>query len=221
MEVWTSFNIKMSTEKDYEVIKFFMNKIFVMYPKYDKSNLNISIEDVLANEKDIISFADILSDQLCKCADNQRNAEIKKTLENVYFFIQGNTSYLGSGENIDFIIEKKDRIITVGTFDYCQYYEPGSFSNYEEFCDELEYECPNVREIIGEDEFDPDCEYKVSFGGEIYTNETVEYHRTTHFVGEFKDTSSNWSKWLNEALINLSANEVFNLVSELCPYISI
>ena len=28
MEVWTSFSIKMSTEKDYEVVKTLINKFF-------------------------------------------------------------------------------------------------------------------------------------------------------------------------------------------------
>ena len=84
MEVWTSFNIKMSTEKDYEVVKTLINKFFnnvdpLMGPKYDKSNLSI-IEEVLADENDVISFADIFSAQLCKCADNQRNAETKRIL---------------------------------------------------------------------------------------------------------------------------------------------
>lgn len=220
MEVWTSFNIKMSTEKDYEVVKTLINKFFnnvdsLMGPKYDKSNLSIIIEEVLADENDVISFADIFSDQLCKCADNQRNAETKRILESVHFIIQGNTNYAGSGENIDFIIEKKDRNLTVGTIDYCFYYEPGSFSDYEEFCDEVEDACPNVREIISEDKFDPNCEYRLSWGSKIFTSETAEYHFTTHRAGELEDIRSYWSEKLNEELIHLSADEVYSLVSEI------
>ena len=78
MEVWTSFIIKMSTAKDYELVKTFINNIFdgfypLMDPEYDESNLSIILEDMLANEEDVISFADIFSDQLCKCAADQRS----------------------------------------------------------------------------------------------------------------------------------------------------
>ena len=116
---------------------------------------------------------------------------------------------------LDFIIEKKDRNLTVGTIDYCFYYEPGSFSDYEEFCDDVEDACSNVREIISEDEFDPSCEYRLSCGNEIFTSETAEYHCTTHRAGELEDIRSYWSEKLNEELIHLSADEVYNLVSEI------
>lgn len=220
MEVWTSFNIKMSTEKDYKVVKVFMNKLFdninhLMGPEYHKSDLSIIIEELLADINDVISFADIFSVQFCKCADNQRDAETKRILESVHFIIQGNTNYAGSGENIDFTIQKKDWDLTVGTIDYYYYYEPSSFSDYERFCDEVVYACPNVWEIISVDEFDPNCEYRLTWGSEIFTNETAEYHCTTHRIGEVEDTRSYWSKELNEAIINLSADEVYNLVSEI------
>ena len=91
MEVWTSFNIKMSTEKDYEVVKVFMNKLFdninhLMGPEYYKSDLSIIIEELLADINYVISFADIFSVQFCKCADNQRMLEQKGFLK-VYILL--------------------------------------------------------------------------------------------------------------------------------------
>ena len=95
MEVWTPFTIKMSTVKDYEIVKTFINKIFstdefMIDCAYDRSNLSIRIEDELADEYDIFFFADVFSDLLCKCADNQQNTEIKKALESVCFVIHVN-----------------------------------------------------------------------------------------------------------------------------------
>ena len=219
MEVWTPFTIKMSTVKDYEIVKAFINKLFstdefMIDCKYDRSNLSISIEDELADEYDIFFFADVFSDLLCKCADNQQNPEIKKALESVCFVIQGHTSYGGCGEDIDFIIEKKAGIISVGTT--CNYYSYCGVPDYKEFCDELEYTCPNVREIIGENEFDPKCEYRVSTNGDIFTADTAEYEYAAHFVGELNDTRPYWANNLKKAILNLSADEVYNLVSEIC-----
>ena len=219
MEVWTPFTIKMSTVKDYEIVTAFVNKLFstdefMIDCKYDKSNLSIFIEDELADEYDIVFFADIFSDLLCKCADNQQNPEIKKALESVCFVIQGHTSYGGCGEDIDFIIEKKAGIISVGTT--CNYYSYCAFSDYKEFCDELEYSCPNVREIISEDEFDPKCEYRVSTHGDIFTADTVEYEYTTHFVGKLNDPRSSWREDLKKALLKLPMGEVYDRVSEIC-----
>jgi hypothetical protein len=219
MEVWTSFNIKMSTVKDYEIVSAFINKLFgkndfLIDREYDKSNLSITIEEELADEYDIVFFADIFSDLLCKCADNQQNPEIKKALEGVNFVIQGHTSYGGCGEEVDFIIEKKARIISVGTT--CNYYSYCGVPDYKEFCDELEYTCPNVREIIGENEFDPNCEYRVSTNGDIFTADKAEYEYAAHFVGELNDTRPYWANNLKKAILNLSADEVYNLVSEIC-----
>jgi hypothetical protein len=182
--------------------------------KYDRSNLSISIEDELADEYDIFFFADVFSDLLCKCADNQQNPEIKKALEGVNFVIQGHTSYGGCGEEVDFIIEKKARIISVGTT--CNYYSYCGVPDYKEFCDELEYTCPNVREIIGENEFDPNCEYRVSTNGDIFTADKAEYEYAAHFVGELNDPRSSWTEDLKKALLNLPMGEVYDRVSEIC-----
>ena len=80
----------------------------------------------------------------------------------------------------------------------------------------MEYSCPNVREIISEDEFDPKCEYRVSTHGDIFTADTVEYEYTTHFVGKLNDPRSSWREDLKKALLKLPMGEVYDRVSEIC-----
>lgn len=118
MEVWTSLKIKMPTERDYIVIKDIINNYsnnmrYGLGEVYDGSDLSISIDEIFEFEEYVIVFAEFLLDQICKCAARQKNVEEKKAIEAVSFVIQGYTSYSSGGESYEFIIEKKDNIITV------------------------------------------------------------------------------------------------------------
>ena len=118
MEVWTDLKIKMPTEKDYKVIKNIIKSIsddmtYGLCERYDDSDLSIRIEEIFEFEEYVIVFAEILIDRLCNCAASQEDVEQKKAIEAVSFVIQGHTSYSSGGESYEFIIEKKDNIITV------------------------------------------------------------------------------------------------------------
>lgn len=177
--VWTNVELRMPTETDYKVVEVFIKKFFddeAHWPvkDYDKDNLSITIKEVLADEDDVIGFAKVLSKLLCEYAASQDDAELRETIEMVSYAIYGETLFENCGEQIDYIIEKKNKQITVSETEHYTYFGCG-FDDYEEFCDNVEYICPDVREIIGEDEVDSYIEdFFVTFTN-VYFHEKPEY----------------------------------------------
>lgn len=228
--VWTNVELRMPTETDYKVVEVFIKKFFddeAHWPvkDYDKDNLSITIKEVLADEDDVIGFAKVLSKLLCEYAASQDDAEFRETIEMVSYAMYGETIFANCGEQIDYIIEKKNKQITVSETEHYTFFGCSFFDDYEEFCEIVESICPDVQEIIDEDEYDSDCEYSVTYTN-VYVDETPEYG-TPYPIEDYKKFGKIYSTndeiiaylkennlpYDDETIANLSIDDVYAILA--------
>lgn len=227
-EVYTNVTIKMPTELDYVTVEFFVKNQFDdedHWPveSYDKNNLSITIEEVIATKDDVVGFAKVLNEQICKVASDQK-AGIKEKMEKISYSMYGTTTYPDCDEQVDYIIEKKDKETTVKETEHYTFFGSGHFSDYAEFCDNVGEICPNARKLIDEDKFDTDCEYAVTFS-KVYVDETPEYG-TPYPIEDYDEDGKIYSAndeiiaylkennlpYDDETIANLSVDDVYAIM---------
>ena len=175
MEVRTRIAFVMPTEKDYKLMAHLAGLMFVSedswtVEQYDEKFRRIEFEEALATEDDAIEMVDIINQWM-----KERPAgETRDILMGIEFKVEGTTTYCSSGEQFDYIIEKKEGKTTIQETEIYYYFGFGYFEDYDEFCETLEGICEDPQKLLPEDEFDPDHDYAVT-SSKIYVDETPEY----------------------------------------------
>lgn len=171
-EVWTKIEFIMPTEKDYKLMmcfaKSFDSEDCWPVEEYDEEQKRIEIEEVLATQDEVVELAEILNNQIEGFSD-PNTREICMGLE---YQLKGTTEFYNCGEQIDYIIERKNGKTTIRETD--NYIYVCCCEDYDEFCDMTEGYCEGIEELLPEDEFDPDCEYAVTYD-KVYVDENPEY----------------------------------------------
>lgn len=180
--VVSNITIKMPTKADYNFIKIIFENSNLddeeHWPveKYDEKGMCIKVKEVLEIKDTVLGFAKLLDKLLARFAKQAREKgekDLESAIENISFAMYATTEYANSGEQEDYIIERKDKKLTIRETETYWYFGLFGFEQYEDFCFQVEEICPNVWELLPEEEFSNDWGYAITYDG-VY-DERPEY----------------------------------------------
>lgn len=177
MEVDTRMAFVMPTEKDYNLMAKLAELIFVnedswTVEEYDQSGRSIEFEEAVATIDDAVEMVEMLDQWMI----DRPASDTRDALMALKFAVKGTSIYTNDGEQCDFIIKREDGRITIQETPNYVFFGFGYFEDYDEFCDELEGICEDPQKLLPEEQFDPDCEYAITWS-KIYVDDTPGYDK--------------------------------------------
>jgi hypothetical protein len=143
---------------------------------YDKTLLCINFMEMPWVKEDVVKFAVQLNVQIKNYAEQLDDPKRKEAVSSLSFTLSGWEKEENFGDSQDFCIERKNgQLMMTETPYYKVEYEKSEFSNYEEFCEEVEGFCEDVRDCISEEEFN-NARYSFYVSEDaVYVDDLPEY----------------------------------------------
>ena len=181
-KVWSKIDFVMPTESDYEIMEHMLKGVFDGEDvKYLKKVKRIKIEAYLATQDDIVELVKEIEEVLRE----EETPERKSICRGLKFRVEGTTEFSNNGAQIDYIIERNYREITIQETDTYCYIAAYDVGDYDEFCSlARNYMYSDPRKFLSEEEYDSEFgEYYVTCAG-IY-NGIIEYG-SKYLISEYK-----------------------------------